>query len=122
MLEDQLRDRNSEIDSLINEQRTLREENSKLRLSLNKVEGERNEVEKRFRLQESFENTMRSSYGQLFSEGPSSKERSERYWDKLKPESDGSKRKFDNTFSSQYIEDKRKNLQETVGESRSRKY
>ena len=101
----------SEIDHLMEEQRSLREENSRLKLKVFKEETERSE---RGHLQES----GRSGYEKQYSEGThSSKGFSEGGWDKLKMESGTFKKNLEEaSLSSKYLKERVKSLQKNYRE------
>jgi len=111
ILENKLNEKNAEVKNLINEQRGLRDENSQLRLSLYKAESQREEIEKKLKLQASFDSTL--SYDKLFSEGLSSKDRSERErdWERPNFKTGPFRKNFEEaSLSSQYIKEKGRTL------------
>jgi len=114
-LKQRLETKDSEIDHLIEEQRSLREENSRLKLKVFKEDTERSE---RGRLQESIGSTGRGGFDKPYSEGThSSKGFSEGGWDKLKMESETFKKNLEEaSLSSQYLKERVKSLQKDYKE------
>jgi len=110
MLENKLQEKSVEISNLVNEQRSLREENARLKLNLSRTENQKDEYERKLRMQASFESSL--SYGdRLFSDALSSKERSEREWERPDYKTGGYRKNFDqSSLSSQYLKEKGRTL------------
>jgi len=115
ILEGKLQEKSVEVSNLINEQRSLREENSKLRLNLSRAENQKEEYERKLKMTASFESSL--SYGdRLFSDALSSKERTEREWERPEYRTGGYRRNFDqSSLSSQYLKEKGKTLKGEYG-------
>jgi hypothetical protein len=106
-------DKDREIRSLQREQSTLREDNSKLKLDVYRLESERGDVDRHSRIRDSLGNTIRSSYEQDIAEGSGHKAGSESgNWEVLKLQSETFKKNLDDaSASSQYLKEKVKSLQ-----------
>ena len=108
-LERDLGEKKIEVRNLQREQEGLREENSKQKLAMYRLEDQKNESN-RFNYQDS---ASKSSYERPISEqNSSSKAYSDVGWDKLKMESETFKKNLEEaSLSSKYLKEKVKSLQ-----------
>jgi len=115
-LQKKLGDAGAELQNVLSDNRTVKEENSKLRMSVYKLESERTDFTK-MKHNQSLGSTFRSSYDLGFGEEMSSKLESGGGLEKLKLESEAYKKSLnDASLSAQYLKERVKNLNREIDE------